>query len=45
VQRGLAAFLERTRVDELMVTAAIFDPAARLRSFEIVAQIRAELNL
>jgi luciferase family oxidoreductase group 1 len=45
VQRGLAAFLERTRVDELMVTAAIFDPAARLRSFEIVAQVRAELNL
>jgi luciferase family oxidoreductase group 1 len=32
VQRGLAAFLRRTRVDELMVTAAIFDPAARLRS-------------
>jgi luciferase family oxidoreductase group 1 len=40
VQRGLAAFLRRTRVDELMVTAAIFDPAARLRSFELVAQIR-----
>ncbi len=40
VQRGLAAFLRRTRVDELMVTAAIFDPAARLRSFELVAQVR-----
>ena len=40
VQRGLAAFLRRTRVDELMVTAAIFDPAAHLRSFELVAQVR-----
>ncbi len=43
VKRGLAAFLQRTRVDELMVTAAIHDHAARLRSFEIVAGIRDEL--
>ena len=43
VRRGLAAFLQRTRVDELMVTAAIHDQAARLRSFEIVAQVRNEL--
>jgi luciferase family oxidoreductase group 1 len=40
VRRGLAAFLQRTRVDELMVTAAIHDQAARVRSFELVAQIR-----
>jgi luciferase family oxidoreductase group 1 len=40
VQRGLEAFLERTQVNELMVTAAIYDHAARLRSFEIVAQVR-----
>jgi len=40
VQRGLAAFLERTKVDELMVTAAIHDHDARLRSFELVAQVR-----
>ncbi len=45
VQRGLATFLRRTRVNELMVTAAIFDPAARQRSFEIVAAVRDELNL
>ena len=44
VRRGLAAFLERTRVDELMVTAAIFDPAARLRSFELVADVRDSLQ-
>jgi luciferase family oxidoreductase group 1 len=41
VRRGIAAFLERTGVDELMVTAAIYDHAARLRSFEIVAEARA----
>ena len=40
VKRGLAAILERTQVDELMVTAAIYDSGARLRSFELVAQIR-----
>jgi len=43
VRRGIAAFLQRTRVDELMVTAAIYDHAARLRSFELVAQVRAAL--
>ena len=37
VRRGLAAFVERTGADELMVTAQIFDHAARLRSFEIAA--------
>ncbi|MEO7415156.1 MAG: LLM class flavin-dependent oxidoreductase [Opitutaceae bacterium] len=40
VQRGIEAFLLRTRVDELMITAAIFDHAARLRSFELVANMR-----
>jgi luciferase family oxidoreductase group 1 len=43
IKRGLRAFLDRTRVDELMVTAAIYDQAARLRSFELVAQVRDEL--
>jgi hypothetical protein len=28
-----------------MVTAAIYDHAARLRSFELVAQVRDELEL
>jgi len=41
VQRGIQAFLARTGVDELMVTAAIFDHAARVRSFELVAGARA----
>ena len=43
VRSGLAAFLQRTGVDELMVTAAIHDHAARLHSFEIVAQVRDQL--
>ena len=38
VRRGIEAFVARTRVDEVMVSAMIHDPAARLRSFEIVAE-------
>ncbi len=40
VKRGIEDFLQRTGVDELMVTAAIYDHPARLRSFELVAQVR-----
>jgi luciferase family oxidoreductase group 1 len=40
VKKGIEAFVRRTGVDELMVTASIYDHAARLRSFEIVAQAR-----
>jgi luciferase family oxidoreductase group 1 len=43
VRRGLAAFIAETQADELMVTAQMFDHAARLRSFEIVAEARAAL--
>jgi luciferase family oxidoreductase group 1 len=39
VRRGLQAFIARTEADELMITSAMFDPAARLRSFEIVAEV------
>ena len=38
VRRALDAFITRTGADELMVTGAIHDHAARLRSFEIVAE-------
>src|SRR3954451_22618536 len=37
VEAALSAFVERTGADELMITSQIFDHAARLRSFEIVA--------
>jgi alkanesulfonate monooxygenase SsuD/methylene tetrahydromethanopterin reductase-like flavin-dependent oxidoreductase (luciferase family) len=40
VKEGITAFLERTRVDELMVTAAIHDHAARVHSFELLAGVR-----
>jgi luciferase family oxidoreductase group 1 len=38
VRRGLTALVERTGADELMVTSQIFDHAARIHSFEIVAE-------
>src|SRR5450830_805424 len=44
VQAGLQAFIDDTGADELMITAQIFDHAARLRSFEIVAQVREQLR-
>jgi luciferase family oxidoreductase group 1 len=40
VHRAIHAFIERTRPDELMMTSQIFDHAARLRSFEIVSDMR-----
>jgi luciferase family oxidoreductase group 1 len=40
VRRGLERFLQRTGADELMVAAQIHDHAARLRSFELVAEVR-----
>ncbi len=43
VRRGLQAFAARTGADELMVTAQIFDHAARRRSFEILAGLYAEI--
>ncbi|HEY4113772.1 MAG TPA: LLM class flavin-dependent oxidoreductase [Rhizomicrobium sp.] len=38
VQRGLEEFVARHKPDELMITAQIFDHAARLHSFEILAR-------
>jgi luciferase family oxidoreductase group 1 len=45
IKAGLAAFLQRTRVDELMVVSAIYDHAARVHSYELVAQARDDLSL
>jgi luciferase family oxidoreductase group 1 len=44
VREGIRRFLERTRVDELMITTAIYDHSARVRSYEIVAQVRETLS-
>jgi luciferase family oxidoreductase group 1 len=39
VATQMKAFIERTGADELMVTSQIFEHAARLRSYEITAEI------
>ena len=44
VQRGLAEFIARHRPDELLLTANIFDHAARLHSFELAAAARDALT-
>ena len=43
VARGLKGFIDATRPDELMITAHIYDQAARLRSIELVAGVRDRL--
>lgn len=43
VERGIAEFVDRFRPDELMLTANLYDHAARKRSFEIAAQARDRL--
>jgi luciferase family oxidoreductase group 1 len=40
VRTGLESILAHTQADELILTAQIYDHAARLRSFEIGAQVR-----
>ncbi len=42
VRQGLEAFAHRTGANEIMVTAQVFDHTARLRSFEITAQVNAD---
>jgi alkanesulfonate monooxygenase SsuD/methylene tetrahydromethanopterin reductase-like flavin-dependent oxidoreductase (luciferase family) len=39
VKTQLAAFIEQTGADELMITSQIYDHSARLRSYEITAEI------
>jgi alkanesulfonate monooxygenase SsuD/methylene tetrahydromethanopterin reductase-like flavin-dependent oxidoreductase (luciferase family) len=39
VAAQLDAFIARTGADELMITSQIFDHAARLRSYEITAEL------
>ena len=44
VRKWLDGFIEKTAADEIMVTAQIFDPAARSRSIEILAEVRAAVT-
>jgi alkanesulfonate monooxygenase SsuD/methylene tetrahydromethanopterin reductase-like flavin-dependent oxidoreductase (luciferase family) len=43
VRRGLAAFIESTHPDELMITAHIHEQPVRLRSIELVSKVRENL--
>ena len=43
VRQGLKRFIQELSPGEIMVTGHIFDHAARVRSFEIAAQVREEL--
>jgi len=40
VRQGLEAFIARHRPDEVIVTSQIWDHAARVRSYEILAEVR-----
>ena len=44
VERGLSSFVDSLKPDELMITAHIFDQAARLRSIELIARVRDRLG-
>jgi luciferase family oxidoreductase group 1 len=44
VKEGIAAFIARHRPDELMITANVFDHAARRHSFELAASARDQLG-
>jgi luciferase family oxidoreductase group 1 len=43
VRAGLQEFVNVTGVDELMVVSAIYDHAARVRSYEILAEVAADV--
>ena len=43
VEQGLRTFIAATQPDEVMITAHIYHQAARLRSIELVAQVRDRL--
>ncbi len=44
VASQLQAFIARTGADELMITSQIFDHSARLRSYQIAAEVRSRLD-
>jgi luciferase family oxidoreductase group 1 len=44
VRRGLEDFIAQTSADELMITSHVYDHQARLRSYEIVAEMRGDAD-
>jgi len=45
VRAGIQAFADRTGADELIITCSTFDPQARLRSYEIVAEATGRVSV
>ncbi len=45
VKEQLTQFIKKTAPDEIMATGAIYDHTARLRSFEILAEIKNEIGI
>jgi alkanesulfonate monooxygenase SsuD/methylene tetrahydromethanopterin reductase-like flavin-dependent oxidoreductase (luciferase family) len=43
VARGIAAFVERTGVDELMIASSIYDVDARMKSVALAADVMRDL--
>jgi luciferase family oxidoreductase group 1 len=43
VSRAMSDFIHLTGADELIITSQVFDHAARLRSYEITAEVRKQL--
>jgi alkanesulfonate monooxygenase SsuD/methylene tetrahydromethanopterin reductase-like flavin-dependent oxidoreductase (luciferase family) len=43
VRERIAAFIERTGADELMITSQMYDHRHRLRSYELTAGVHAAL--
>jgi len=43
VRKGMEALIARTKADELMIVSDVFDHEKRLRSFEMIAEIGAEM--
>jgi luciferase family oxidoreductase group 1 len=44
VERGLRKFIEVTQPDELLVTGLMYEQRARLRSYEITAEVRERIS-
>ena len=44
VERGRAAFLDRTNADEVMLTGGVYDPQKRKRSFALAADAMRSLS-
>ncbi|HEX5764735.1 MAG TPA: LLM class flavin-dependent oxidoreductase [Woeseiaceae bacterium] len=42
VRKGIDDFISQTKADEVIIASAIFDHAARLRSYELLAEVHAE---